>query len=857
MPHVVNGIGTWYWGKSDIHGVKGICEACGRSGELLSYDTRTFIVVFFVPIIPLGRKRILEQCPSCKRHNVVKYKVWQQMKNVGLPAAIEAFRASPHDREKAMESIQISVGCQDAQALDEVTAIAAPSFANDAEMQGTIGEAHAYFSKYEQAEEAFRLSLAAQEDADVRNALSRNLLFQSRPDEAWELIAHDLKESSDMRGGLALLIAESYQTWGMHDAAQTVLDATIAALPNLESDKGYKRLRKSATKHQGTDKKLKPKLLAPPKNVNSKTRNWSGAVPIAIAAVVVLGVIGIFCYASWDAAAHREVHLVNGLTIPYRVLINGDQRNLRPMSRTVVEVPEGDINVSIPDETVSIPGQTITIRSSFFTRLFDDNVHVINPDQTAIILWEETEYSQRSDPDAEYLYTYHCGEFFQTYTDVDYPFKEFPDTISMKSGTSIRKSKVEFLQDVAVSSALGILFTEVGSEQAVEFLERKAALDADDSMTVGSAVMFLPEDKSVPLLEKLCSARPIRVSAHQCYQWLMGRIQPEKNLVAEYRDLLAEKPDSSARMYLLGCVETDFKKSELLLQRATLADPPSANAYSALAGHRKSMGKFEDAYELLKKAIALSPKEQRIQAHYMSMLSATGRFEEAIKAYHKVDSLVFRGERYDLYFKCRLGDRAKLDAYVKGIANRPENQDDPEYHKELQAIAECYWAYSEGDIANAITACKAIGDPEMELACAIMDGNLQAAAGMLAENPSLETQFFLLASILLREAGDVENADQIEAVALEQLTEQGVEERQLVDWLSGKVKPDVDEVLRINLGSSLKSVALVALAKRQPDGRGRFLTLAEKLNYDQRFPYLTLKDLIESTSNASAPVGTE
>src|SRR4051812_16732236 len=58
MPFIINGIGTWYYGKRHIHTYDGTCQFCGQVGPLASYDTTLFFVVVFLPVIPLGRKRI-------------------------------------------------------------------------------------------------------------------------------------------------------------------------------------------------------------------------------------------------------------------------------------------------------------------------------------------------------------------------------------------------------------------------------------------------------------------------------------------------------------------------------------------------------------------------------------------------------------------------------------------------------------------------------------------------------------------------------------------------------------------------------------------------------------------------------
>ncbi len=59
MPSVINGIGTWYYGKRNIHRFRAGCEFCNRVGDLESYDTTLYFVVVFIPVIPIGKKRIL------------------------------------------------------------------------------------------------------------------------------------------------------------------------------------------------------------------------------------------------------------------------------------------------------------------------------------------------------------------------------------------------------------------------------------------------------------------------------------------------------------------------------------------------------------------------------------------------------------------------------------------------------------------------------------------------------------------------------------------------------------------------------------------------------------------------------
>ncbi len=853
MPQVINGIGTWYWGKKNLHGVNSVCESCGRSGELLSYDTRSYVVVFFVPIIPLGRKRVLEECPACRKHRVVKYKDWRQLKDVDLPAAIDAFRASPQDREKCAEAINMCVAAQDVEALDEATRIAAVSLATDAEMQGLLGSAHEYFSSFERAEEAFRASITAQDDPDLRNALSRTLLHLERPDDAWEMIAHDLNESPNMRGGLALLIAESYQTWGMHDAAQTVLDQTIDVLPHLATDKDYKKLRKSATKYQGTDKKLKPKLLKVPKSKAKKGKSIGRYVKLGFLAIVLGVGVMTFSIASLERQKSRKVHVVNGLDVPYRVSIAGTTIKLHPKGRKVLKLAEGDISVSPNKYDISIPDETVNIQSGFFTRLFDDDVYVINPDRTALLFWEKVEYSVRVVDDVDYEYAYHCGKLLHRISDVDYPFESLPRTISTDSSGAVYKSRLEFLRDWTVATTGGVLQSEVNEQAALDFLARYAEYGSDSETTLGLAGALLPREQLLALIERLRQLRPVRVEAHRIYQYMAYQTQDADDIIAEYRSFLADEPTDASRAYLLGRVAANPDESEQLMKQSVRGDPPCPRAYISLAYKRLGTGRFEEALEIIEKGRALAPKHSYMQYQYVECLAANGRLDEALKEVQNVHSTLLAFTNDQLYYYCLSEDRSLLDRYVKRVLGEQADPSDSGFAERFKAISKFMTAYVDGDVERAIEASKSVDDSVTTLAHAIMSDDLSAAGNVLDTDPSMESIHALLLSLLLADKGDEVGARHYEDVARTKMHDSGFDERRMAGWLAGDSLPTEDEVIRCALDCELKSVALVAMARKLPESSERFLELANKISFDRRFPHLTITELIEKGTAVKAP----
>ena len=95
MPTTVNGIGTHYYGRKNRTARTAPCHFCKRVGALQCYDTRLWFVIVFIPVFPLGRKRIMDECPSCRRHYVADADQYEQNKQLQVSGALDRFRREP------------------------------------------------------------------------------------------------------------------------------------------------------------------------------------------------------------------------------------------------------------------------------------------------------------------------------------------------------------------------------------------------------------------------------------------------------------------------------------------------------------------------------------------------------------------------------------------------------------------------------------------------------------------------------------------------------------------------------------------------------------------------------------------
>lgn len=188
MPTVINGVGTWYYGKRNVHGFKSICEFCNRAGVLESYDTTLFFVVVFVPIIPLNKQRIIKRCPSCQKHRVLGLKQWQKIKNESVTEALGKVTQNPHDSDAISNALLTASSFQDEELFEKLIVLSEGK-TGDAKVQAALGSAYGYFNRREEAIEALKNSLRARDDNSVRELLADNYLRKGEPENASSLPA--------------------------------------------------------------------------------------------------------------------------------------------------------------------------------------------------------------------------------------------------------------------------------------------------------------------------------------------------------------------------------------------------------------------------------------------------------------------------------------------------------------------------------------------------------------------------------------------------------------------------------------------------------------------------------------------
>ena len=231
MPHVINGIGTWYYGKKNVHRLRNVCDSCSALATLESYDTRLYFVVLFIPLIPLRRLRILDSCPSCNRHRLVPLGQWERAKADAVAEARDRLDAAPADREALVDAMRVAAGFQDADLFDAVTEAVSARRGNDAELLATFADINGYFARHRRAAEAYRDSIEVADDPRVRERLGLARLRLGDPLGAEECFAHIYAEGDAADAWMPYQLAVAYQAEGLHADALATIDRVFEAFP--------------------------------------------------------------------------------------------------------------------------------------------------------------------------------------------------------------------------------------------------------------------------------------------------------------------------------------------------------------------------------------------------------------------------------------------------------------------------------------------------------------------------------------------------------------------------------------------------------------------------------------------------
>ena len=856
MPYTMNGVGTAYWGKAERTFRRDTCGHCGNVADLASYDTTKYFVVIFLPLIPLGKVRVFDECPSCRRHQVMKLSRWESMRESEVGEALAAFRRQSSDAGVATRVLQICAAYRDEERFLRISKEVLQHHGRNAEVLSLVSEILEELGHSEQAEAALRRSLQAEESPERRQRLLWLVIRNGRPGEARPGLASAYAEqNADALPSLYLLV-EGFQAQGQHTEALAELEAIEQAFPDEGVTPSFQHLRQLSTSRRQSGEAVVSPALEPLRQAGDDG-DWAGSLARWGAPALLLLLFGAGGWWLFNNGTRHPVYFVNGLETPYFIEVAGHTVELPAGGHVLRRLPlRRSISITPADGAPPFEPFDVKIDLSFREGLDSAQIPVVNPDRTALVLLETVDYLSEDFPvtrameEEQLPWEVHAGEVYYSFGDVDFPFKDFPEEIEMSSGRSRhRKSRLGLLELPAIFAWSYLQAEQAAPGAAVGWITAQIRLGlANEELHPYLLAASVDEEQFRAVAGDHLAARPVEVGWHRAYQTLLSEKNRDAQLEEEYRRLVEAEPESSDLLYLLARVTVDPEAKNRLLDRALAVPEPSAWSIYGASFRALTEARFETALELAQQALEAKPTEIPIQrTEYQAML-ANGRFRALANR-----SQESRNGELDLdavsdeqLLLTALGevDRAEsnqeqiLQALKTERAGRALRQ---EWQSRLQAARHLGGGDLEG-YGDAIAGLEGVPFP---LHRALLKGDGSAIEAALAELEEPTPKVLLLAHLACLGTSP-DSAARLLDQAVARLRQGTSEDRTLAEALATRRPPiDLAPLLTLRLMPDLKAPALATLAGR---GGPVALTLrrrARELAYDPGFEGRFLQRMLE------------
>jgi tetratricopeptide (TPR) repeat protein len=840
MPGTYNGIGTWYYGKKDMQSWTGHCDFCGHNGEIQSYTTTQFFVLFFIPIFSLGERRVINYCTSCKKHYSFKHKQWEELKKESLEQVEQAWRGDVYSKEKAVEALKAACEYHDEQVFQRLGDEILTYFGDDAEVLGLLAEGYTYFGRSDQAEKIYRKMLNVEDRNDVREELAATLVAQQRPDEARYFLEHILEQRIQDKLGLLFVLIEGYQAVGDHKQALQLIDRIYQVFPELVDSKTLEGYKKVSQKNEFSRREVVSSNLKSSKRMK-QTSDWWFRLPKLIGPVLIGFLMIFYTGYAYHIGQSREVFLVNGLNRAYKVEVNGVQYELDAFSRSSIRLIEGMVRVKVLDELgIENTESTFEIKTPLLLRPINNRLMVLNPDRNAILYYENTKYftdNDKNHDEFEPEYRYFSGRLFYNLDGVNYPFKEFPDSLELSEDDSKIRTRVDLYDEEIELSALAYVLGTLEKQDAAGLLKNRLAVNPDNTSDLGLLAFFAEGEEAIEFLRSRLNDRPVKIDWHRAYQSMMDQYEPLYNLEEEYQGYLEQEPENNGLLYLLGRVTRQKELAEVRYLKSVSGKTPCAYGYNAMAVECLNNGEFAEALKYINKALAISDNQ-----------GFANNKSEILLALGEVDMLLANMDGKD---DSPVTDRiiilalnGKQQAVLELIASEYERLNELYGQEKAEPWRDYYescYKVAIGDVDGYKESISRLDSSEYRYQEALLGGDLERAATTVEEMGWADPYTYLLLYIAAQRAGAEEQAHGFLDKGVG-LLNKDYEMRRAAEIIKGRI--DSSEAFSLSISPSEKRILLATLGCQHPELQQEMFRRAKILNFQADFNAMVLRKIL-------------
>lgn len=647
MPFTMNGFGTMYYGRRDASVVQGICSSCGRLARLSSYETRECVCALFLPIIPLKKYRILNDCASCRRHRRIPLADFKQhLENQVAPlrAAVERAPADPEARVRLVESLMGYQTYVQAEAAAREALNAHPGHARlnwlMARLLTLRNDPAGATPFYRQA------AAAAPKDAEIRFALGSHLLARGERADAVRELGDAWRLAPENKQALALMAEalvkekrwgealDAYQQIALRYAGMAEDRDLLRQMRQCKEALGFpltEAERKAGRRWWpfGGGRRKKPTVAGTASSAADFKR-----VAVLLAIVIAgLGAVGLGM-ALWKQR-HEDLWVDNGLEAPVRVTLDGETFSLGPGDQVLQVVAPGDHPIVV----AGVQGREMERYNARIERL--DLLHALAADRLFVYNVAEARVYQREEigystvaANQTYRQTLVAFQRFFEQDDVDFAFQEAPETIELSSG-STGETRIAFNPtDLDANQVAVTFFGEGKVDQALDALHRAVKAEPCSTLVRRNLQRVLSsgqryEEAATEARQWIAACPDDGVEAHRAYQdarMVLGHLDA---LRAEYKARLDAESGNGANQYLYARLLNDPEQSMPYYQEALRLEPGLSWGWVGLADDLMRLERDAEAAEHLEQVLGTPGHESTLPVMYAMAAIGAGSVDHA------------------------------------------------------------------------------------------------------------------------------------------------------------------------------------------------------------------------------------
>ena len=836
MPSTVNGVGTHYYGKRNVTVRNGVCRRCNAQTTLTSYDTRLYVVVLFIPVFPLKRKRIIDQCPKCTGHYAIDARQWDVGGQLNASDAADRFANDPSPETAASCHAQLLSFFQYEQAQD-LRREALSRLPDDAVLRANLGWQLHSMGQHAEASQLFDEALRLRPDLPAaRSGKAQYLMGAGKLEEARRILDFLMEPGAAHLYDLAPLVAllGEFDRAGRSSDVLELAPHLLEELPHLKDDFWFRKVVRKAERAAGGHESLLPDqrrslwslLFSNSRDFSPKARGW------ARFGVLAAGILAALALHNESVRRLRKLHVVNRTGVPAQIRIDGGEP-VNVDRQGVLTVGEGthEVQISGPAESK----EAIDVRSGYFDRWFQRPVWLVNVNAEAVLVQVNLVYSLQPVPPTP---QFRIGETVLTFPNIDYLFdEEPPQSVQLDGKKDVVKSQLLLAEIDPESIVTGLADRNILGAMTVaeKVLSRRPDAKLLDAYAT-TAKSHQQAERAAKFLEGRLDRRPIDVAWHREYQDLRDTAATADELVRRYEKLAQDEPDSAAAWFLFSRVDPDRQRAERSLDRALELDPRLPWALAGRAARAFARGNWELAESGYTAAVSEMPGDDRFRAAKVYILLAQENYaaaEQECDGLNQHPTLRGLAALVRFWSRHRQGqavDPAALAATVEG-----DSQPDPAARLGL----EMYAAYAAGDwekLRGLLKDPKLQGIPEqvrvMFLLSEMSPEELSSRFGNPA--PLKEGLDELAVSLAFALADGPANADEWQQRALEHLRQGDRSDREVATVVGSERAPEIAELGNLSIGAQEQGLVCAALALKFPAQREAYLAQARRWQF---FPF--------------------